>query len=340
MSVLDDWDYDLPPDRIADRPAARRAEARLLVLPRAGGGPSHRVFSELPELLGAGDLLVANDTRVMAARLRARRATGGRVELLLLEPGPGAVRALARPARKLSPGDRLSLDGGGTAQVIDLLGEGVVRVSLDRPPAEVMAEQGEMPLPPYLERPADAADAERYQTVYAGPLGAAAAPTAGLHFTEALLADLAARGVTFATVTLHVGLGTFRPLREEDVARGRLHAESFAVPRETALAIEAARAGGGRVVAVGTTTARALEAATPPGAVLPVSGAGTTDLFIAPPYRFRSLDGLITNFHLPRSSLLMLVAALVGRERLLGAYEEAVAEGYRFYSYGDAMVIL
>jgi len=335
---LDDWDYPLPPDRIASRPAPRRDDARLLVVPLDGGPFEHRVFAELPDLLRRGDLLVANDTRVMAARLHARRETGGRVEVLLLEPGPGPVRALARPARKLREGEVLALVGGGSVRIVHK-GVSELVVALDRPPEEVMAAQGAMPLPPYIHRPADAEDALRYQTVYAGPLGAAAAPTAGLHFTPSVLERLSAAGVAFVTLTLHVGVGTFRPLRPEDVERRRLHREWYAIPPEAVEAIRRTRAAGGRVLAVGTTSARALEAATPPGEHLPEAGARETDLFIHPPYAFRAIDGLLTNFHLPRSSLLMLVAALVGRPRLLEAYREAVGRGYRFYSYGDAMLL-
>lgn len=338
--VLADWDFDLPAGHIARHPAAQRAQSRLMVLPRDGAAIQHRRFADLGQLLVPGDLLVANDTRVMAARLGARRATGGRVELLLLEPGPGTVHALARPARKLARGEVLTLDGGGTATVVDPAVEGVVRVALDRDPRAVMEEQGRPPLPPYLERDAEPADRERYQTVYAGPLGAAAAPTAGLHFTEALLAALAERGVGFATLTLHVGLGTFRPLRPEDLARGALHEERYAIDEQTAAAVADCRARGGRVIAVGTTAVRALESATPPGARAPLPGHGTTRLLIQPPYAFSSVDALITNFHLPRSSLLLLVGALVGRSRLLDAYTRAVAHGYRFYSYGDAMLIV
>jgi S-adenosylmethionine:tRNA ribosyltransferase-isomerase len=234
----------------------------------------------------------------------------------------------------------VTLDGGGEARVLGHLGEGRVRVELSDDPARVMAAQGELPLPPYLGRAAEPDDAARYQTVYAGPLGSAAAPTAGLHFTTEQLRDLEAGGVGWATVTLHVGLGTFRPLRAEDVERGALHVERYEVGEATATRIAETRARGGRVIAVGTTSARTLEASTPPGARAPLPGQGETSLFIRPPYAFRSLDGLITNFHLPRSSLLMLVAALVGRERLLSAYAHAIREGYRFYSYGDAMLLL
>jgi len=337
---LADWDYDLPPERIARRPEAVREQSRLMVLRRAGGAPEHRRFADLPDLLEPGDQIVANDTKVMAARLFGRRPTGGHVQILLLSPGPGPVRALARPGRRLPIGEVIRLDGGGTATIVARHDDGEITVDLDAPPAEVMARQGAMPLPPYLHRPADADDVTRYQTVYAGPLGAAAAPTAGLHFSEAVFARLRERDVGFATVTLHVGIGTFRPLRDEDVAAGHLHVEPYAVGPDAVAAIAGARARGSRVVAVGTTTARTLEAATPPGARVPVAGAGETDLFVRPPYEFRSVDALITNFHLPQSSLLMLVAAFVGRERLLAAYAEAVREEYRFYSYGDAMLVI
>lgn len=339
MEALTPWTYELPDDRIARYPATPRDASRLLRLPRAGGGVEHGVFRDLPVLLRPGDLLVHNDTRVMPARLRAHRATGGAVELLVLEVGPVPVRALARPARRLKDGEVLSLDGGGEVTILGRDGE-AVRVDLGPNPAAVLNAQGALPLPPYLRREAEASDAERYQTVYAGPLGAAAAPTAGLHFTRELLAAVEARGVRRATLTLHVGLATFRPLRPVDLESGRLHSERFVVPEATAAAVAETRAAGGRVIAVGTTTARALEAATPPGATAPDPGDAATDLFIRPPYDFRGLDGLITNFHLPGSSLLMLVGSLVGRERLLATYATAVREGYRFYSYGDAMLIL
>jgi S-adenosylmethionine:tRNA ribosyltransferase-isomerase len=340
MDPLDDWDYELPPDRIARHPAPERAGSRLMRLPLAGGEPEDHVFSALPTLLREGDLLVANDTKVMPARLRAKRRSGGAVEVFLLEPGPGPVKALLRPARRLKEGEVLELAGGGEVIVHGPVGDGIFRVELDRDPVAVMLAQGEMPLPPYLEREASAEDVERYQTVYAGPIGSSAAPTAGLHFTPRVLAELEARGIGFAKVTLHVGIGTFRPLRVEDLERGRLHEEPYFVPDATAAAIARTRASGGRVIAVGTTSARTLEAATAEGASAPAAGWGTTDLFIRPGRAFRVVDGLVTNFHLPRSSLLMLVAALVGRERLLSAYAEAVRRGYRFYSYGDAMLLL
>lgn len=329
--VLSEWDFDLPDDRIARQPAPERDGSRLLVS-RADGLDDRRFF-ELPGLLAPGDLLVANDTRVMAARLFAHRDTGGSVEIFLLQPGPGPVDCLVRPARRLRDGERLALDGGGA---VVLRGAGNRwKAELDRSATEVMAEQGHVPLPPYLGRPDVPEDRERYQTVYAGPLGSCAAPTAGLHFTPAVLDALRSRGIGWATVTLHVGIGTFRPVDADDLATGRLHAEPYAIPEATADAIAATRAAGGRIIAVGTTSCRTLESWAASGE--PV---GETRLFIRPGYRFRVVDGLVTNFHLPRSSLLMLVAALIGRDRLFSAYEHALTHDYRFFSYGDAMLVL
>ncbi len=340
MDPLSPWDYELPEERIARYPAERRDGSRLMHLPLLGQEVLHRRFEELPELLRAGDLLVVNDTRVMAARLRAHRRTGGAVELLLLEPGPGPILAMVRPLRRLKEGEDLLLGDGHTARLLSRAPDGLVRVALSADPVEIMARQGELPLPPYLDRAAEPSDDERYQTVYAGPLGAAAAPTAGLHFTPALLEQLEGQGIGLARVTLHVGIATFRPLRPVDLDRGELHREVYEVPEDTVAAIARTRAGGGRVISVGTTTARTLESTTPEGAAAPTPGRGSTRIFIRPPYRFRGMDGLITNFHLPRSSLLMMVASLVGRQRLLAAYGEALRAGYRFYSYGDAMLLL
>ena len=331
-----DFDYALPPDLIAQRPAEPRDAARLMVVSRGTRALAHRRVRDLPALLRAGDLLVLNDTRVMAARLAGTRAdTGGRVELLLLrERGDGAWEALARPLRAARPGRRFRLDaadGPLGATVVGRAGEAAV-VAFERPidPASV----GSAPLPPYV-RGFDG-DPARYQTVYAREARSAAAPTAGLHFTPALFARLAAAGVERAFLTLEVGAGTFRPVRAEDPADHELPPERYRLPSATADAIRDARAGGRRVVAVGTTVVRALEHALgQPGG----GAAGETALFIRPGHRFAVVDALLTNFHLPRSTLLMLVAAFAGRELVLDAYAQAVRERYRFYSFGDAMLL-
>jgi S-adenosylmethionine:tRNA ribosyltransferase-isomerase len=339
---LADFDFALPPERIAQEPLAERDAARLLVLERASGARSHRHVRDLPELLRPADLLVVNATRVEPARLRGRKASGGAAEALLLEPGPrpGEWRALVR-ARALRVGTKLRFLRGERAleaEVGGLEGDGTALLCF-APGADPHA-LGEAPLPPYIRRPERRAeDDTRYQTVFARVPGAVAAPTAGLHLTRELLSRLAAAGIASAELVLHVGLGTFRPLGEAELRTGRLHAERFELPEATADAITAARRRGGRVVAVGTTTTRVLETrARDDGSVEP--GAGTTDLFLRPGHRFRAVDALLTNFHLPRSSLLVLVAAFAGREAVLAAYAEAIAEGYRFYSYGDAMLVL
>jgi S-adenosylmethionine:tRNA ribosyltransferase-isomerase len=336
---LDAWDYPLPDDRIARRPVEPRDAARLMIVPRDGDPLGHRRVADLPDLLRPGDLLVANDSRVLAARLRARRASGGAVEVLLLASGDGPLPCLVRPARRLKVGEALEAPGGRLVVAALPDDDGVAKVIAEPSADALMAAGGELPLPPYLGRPADEADRERYQTVFAAVPGSAAAPTAGLHFTPALIERLRAAGIGFATVTLHVGIGTFRPLRPEDVERGELHPEPWVVPPATAEAIARTRASGGRVVAVGTTATRVLESALDADGRV-VAGAGVTRLFLHPPRRLRAVDGLLTNFHLPRSSLLLLVACLVGRERLLAAYDEAVRSGYRFYSYGDAMLLV
>jgi S-adenosylmethionine:tRNA ribosyltransferase-isomerase len=336
---LADFDYALPPDRIAQHPSPERDAARLLVLGRASGGLRHAEVRDLPRLLAPGDLLVVNATRVVPARLRGvKLGSGGAVEALLLGAGPrpgehrALVRGRVREGAKLHFGDaRAGID----AEVMEAAGgEALLRFADGASPYAF----GETPLPPYIRRAhADPRDAERYQTVYARDPGSVAAPTAGLHFTRALLDALAERGVERAEVVLHVGPGTFRPLRAQDLAAGRLHAERYALPRTCAEAVARARERGGRVVAVGTTTARVLETcAAADRGVTP--GSGATDLFLRPGSRFRVVDALLTNFHLPRSSLLLLVAAFAGRERVLRAYAEAVAAGYRFHSYGDAML--
>jgi S-adenosylmethionine:tRNA ribosyltransferase-isomerase len=344
-----DFDFDLPEERIARVPLSERDASRLLVLPRTGGPAEDRAFRDLPSLLRAGDLLVVNDARVIHARLRgAKEETGGRVELLLAEPLPpqdglAAWRCMAGSSKPLRIGGNLRLGEGGEvrARVVGIAGEGFVDVAFDRDPDALLAAVeriGELPLPPYLNRAPEPEDDLRYQTVFARRPGAVAAPTAGLHFTDATFAALAARGVRTASITLYVGPGTFLPVRGEDVAGHRMHAERYEIPEATTAAIARTRADGGRVIAVGTTSLRALEASAADGAVRP--GPGCTDIFIVPGYRFRAIDGLVTNFHLPRSTLVMLVSALAGRERLLAAYAHAVAAGYRFYSYGDAMLVL
>jgi S-adenosylmethionine:tRNA ribosyltransferase-isomerase len=338
---MEEWSFDLPADRIAREPLPRRDASRLLVVNRASTGQEDRFVADLPEILRPGDLLVANDTRVMPARLEARRSTGGGVELLVLGPGPGPVEVMLKPSRRLRAGERLFLRDGRPVELLSDPSGGTALASFpDDDPLASLEALGTVPLPPYLDRQAGPADRERYQTIFARESASAAAPTAGLHFTRELLAALAAQGIGLATVTLHVGIGTFRPLRPEDLAAGRLHRERWEVSEEAAAAIAATRRAGGRIVAVGTTSARTLEAATPVGASIPVPGRGETDLFICPGYSFRALDALFTNFHLPGSSLLLLVGALLGRDRTLAAYHHAIHQGYRFYSYGDAMLVL
>ncbi len=326
------YDYPLPPERIARYPPAERDGGRLLTV---GAARRDLRIRELPSLLAPSDLLVVNDTRVLAARLRARRASGGAVELLLLEPGPGPVRAMARPGRRLKAGETLTIHPLGQARLLSRYGDGSWSVAVTPSPGEVMDAGGEVPLPPYLDRDAEADDAVRYQTVVAGPPGAVAAPTAGLHLTERLMAALQERGVRIATVTLHVGPGTFRSLRAEDLESGLLHREWYAVSDEAAGLIAQTRERGGRVIAVGTTVTRTLESAWEDGAVR--AGSGQTRLFIRPGYCFRAVGGLLTNLHLPRSSLIMLVCAFGGTNRVMSAYQHALEGGYRFASYGDAM---
>jgi S-adenosylmethionine:tRNA ribosyltransferase-isomerase len=345
----DDFDYELPEDLIAQEPAARREDARLCVLDRASGAVRHRGIADLPELLRPGDLLVVNDTRVVAARVFARRATGGRVEVFLLGPSPeapGAWTALVRAGGALRDGEELSLEGdAGQVRALRRVAPGTWLVDAAGGDLErVMERAGHMPLPPYIRRgrddPREAMDRERYQTVFASKPGAVAAPTAGLHLTEALLARLADREIATARLTLHVGLGTFKPIDTDDVEGHAMHEERYEIPRETADAVRRTRAAGGRVVAVGTTSVRTLESSSAASADgLPAAGSGATSLFITRREQFRVVDALLTNFHLPRSTLLVLVAAFAGRERVLAAYREAIRERYRFFSYGDAMLI-
>jgi S-adenosylmethionine:tRNA ribosyltransferase-isomerase len=347
-----DYDYRLPPERIARYPAVHREESRLLVLRRATGAHEHRTFRDLPEYLSAGDVLVLNETRVIPARLAGRRAGGGAAEVLLVRPagpaaGPDAPgdglawEALVRPGAKLRPGRRVEIGPELEVEVEAALpgGTRLVRLHTSLSLEEALARYGEVPLPPYLGRAPEPADAERYQTVYATAAGSVAAPTAGLHFTPALLDRIQAAGVDIARIVLHVGVGTFRPVEAEDPAEHRMHAEWYDVPRSAADAIAGGRERGGSVWAVGTTVARTLESAAD-DAGRPQAGSGWTELFIRPPYRFRAVDRLITNFHLPRSTLLMLVAAFGGYAPVMRAYREAVAREYRFFSYGDAMAIV
>lgn len=336
-----DFDFDLPPARIAQAPLPRRDDARLYVIDRAAAAPAHRHVRDLPSLLPPGALLVVNDTRVIPARLRATKPTGGRVELLLCEPlgPPGLWRCLGGASKPIRPGP-LALDGADAprAEVVAVAGE-YVDVRFAGAFEAWLERHGEIPLPPYIKRAApDPADRERYQTVFARAPGAVAAPTAGLHFTPELCAALEAAGVRRAAITLHVGPGTFAPLRADALDGQTLHAERYEVPEATARAVAETRAAGRPVVAVGTTVVRTLEAAARPDGTL-AAGPGVTSIFIQPGHRFRLVDAMLTNFHLPRSSLVILVAAFAGRERVLCAYADAVARGYRFYSYGDAMLI-
>ena len=342
QAELEDFDYDLPAERIAQH-AAPRGESRLLVL-AAEGDDRHRRIAELPELLAPGDLLVVNDSRVMPARLFARRRPGGgRVELLLVERlAPRLWTALARPGRRLRAGSVLEVPGS-EGPVLELEVEsagddGLYRLRGDRPVAPVLEGHGHVPLPPYIDRPDTAADRERYQTVFARAPGSIAAPTAGLHFDDRLLAGLERRGVEICALTLHVGPGTFQPIRGGRIDEHRMAEERFAVTAEAAARVARARERGGRVVAVGTTVVRTLETVAAGGGRIHAA-TGRTELFIHPGHRFRVVDLLLTNFHLPRSTLLVLVCALGGRRRVLAAYREAVAAGYRFYSYGDAMLV-
>jgi S-adenosylmethionine:tRNA ribosyltransferase-isomerase len=350
---LADYDFDLPDALIAQAPLAERDASRLLVLDRATGAFAHRRFVDWPGLLGPRDLVVLNDTRVVPARLLGRKqGSGGRVELLLVRPDAdvdasgalsGSAEALrwiclGQASKGLRPGTVVELDGG-RATVLEVLGEGELRVSFESPVSvgALLERTGRVPLPPYVDREPTSEDRIRYQTVYARADGSVAAPTAGLHLTPRTFAELEARGVERRFVTLDVGPGTFLPVRGEDESTHRMHSERYQVPDETAVAINRARAEGRCIVAVGTTVVRTLESATRNGQVGP--GAGSSRLFIRPPYDFQLVDALLTNFHLPRSTLLMLVAAFAGRERVLAAYRAAVAERYRFFSYGDAMFI-
>ncbi|MGD8450314.1 MAG: tRNA preQ1(34) S-adenosylmethionine ribosyltransferase-isomerase QueA [Phycisphaerae bacterium] len=343
---LADLHYDLPPNLIAQRPAEPRDASRLLVLHRDTGRIEHRTFRDLPEYLDPGDCLILNDTRVIPARFFCRRATGGRIEALFLREEAGLWHLLLKPSARLKVGERLTCDAGGDLILTDRGQRGAwqARPDPDVPAIEFLDRAGQPPLPPYI-RPdtagrhgePDQADRERYQTVFANRPGAVAAPTAGLHFTSELLAHLSAAGVGQANVTLHVGLGTFAPIEVDDLADHPMHAEWYDIAAPALATLRQTRAAGGRLVAVGTTSVRVLESL-PALDTAPASG--WTNIFIYPPYTFRHVDRLITNFHLPGSTLLALVMAFATRDQILTAYTEAITRAYRFYSYGDAMLIL
>ncbi|HHW17674.1 MAG TPA: tRNA preQ1(34) S-adenosylmethionine ribosyltransferase-isomerase QueA [Firmicutes bacterium] len=340
---IDEFDYELPEDLIAQTPALERDKSRLLVVDRRTGSLSHRMFYEVIEYLNSGDILVVNDTKVIPARLMARRSTGGKVEVLLLrQVEPDIWECLVRPGHKVKVGEKVSVgvgEKGMTGTVLSRTDYGgrMIRWEYKGDWEENLQRLGHTPLPPYIKTPLS--DPSRYQTVYARIPGSAAAPTAGLHFTEELLERIRQKGVVVKSITLEVGLGTFRPVREEIVEHHKMHREHFTVNEEAAAAINDARERGGKLVAVGTTVVRALEtSALEDGTVRAFSG--STELFIYPGYRFKAVDHLITNFHLPKSTLLMLVSAFAGKELIMKAYHEAIRERYRFYSFGDAMLIL
>ena len=331
--------YDLPQELIAQAPLPERSASRLLVVPPGDSPFADRGIRDLPDLLQPGDLLVFNDTRVIPARLFGQKASGGRVEILIerLLPGNEALAQIGA-SKSPKPGGRIALDAGGEAEVLGRDGEFYhLRFQVPESLDVWLLHAGRLPLPPYIHRDAGADDAERYQTVFAREVGAVAAPTAGLHFDDALLAALRARGIEFGHVTLHVGAGTFQPVRVDDLSEHRMHSEWLNVGAELIEKIRRTRDAGGRVVAVGTTVVRALESAIRDGELQPFSG--ETRIFILPGYRIRSVDALLTNFHLPESTLLMLVSAFAGKKRIFAAYEHAIHERYRFFSYGDAMLL-
>ena len=336
-----DFYYDLPEELIAQTPLEKRDGSRLLHLDKESGEMEHRHFYDLPEYLRPGDCLVVNDTRVLPARLLGCRTTGGGVELVLLRDlGEGRWECLSRPGRKTKPGTELFFGDGELSATVEAVAEGgnrIVQFHYEGIFLEVLERLGKMPLPPYIKE--ELQDAERYQTVYSRELGSAAAPTAGLHFTPELLKQIEDMGVKICSVTLHVGLGTFRPVKEDEIEDHEMHSEFCVVTPETAETVNAVKKAGGRVIAVGTTSCRTLESFTGDDGIL-MPGSRWTDIFIYPGYRFKCIDGLVTNFHLPESTLVMLVSALAGREHILKAYETAVRMRYRFFSFGDAMVIL
>jgi len=338
-----DFDYDLPQELIAQTPVECRDASRLMILDRKAGTIDETGFSRITELFSPGDLLVVNDTRVLPARLFGEKESGGRIEVFLLRriAGPDEIwSCLLRSSKKPRPGSFLKLPAGMTAQILERGTDEtwLVSFSLKEGFNQWLEAQGRMPLPPYIRRAADGDDESRYQTVFARNSGAVAAPTAGLHFTEQLLQEVQARGVDIAYLTLHVGLGTFLPVRVEEVSEHRMHREFYTIPGETSAAIAARKAGQGRVIALGTTTTRALEHAADNDGIVR-AGDGEADIFIHSDYRFKVIDALITNFHLPSSTLLLLVSAFAGKDFLFCAYSEAIRKKFRFFSYGDAMFI-
>lgn len=337
-----DYDFELPAERIAQHPLARRDASRLMVVDRATETITHRTFADIAELFDPRDVLVVNRTRVLRARLLGARASGAPAEILLLKPlGGGRYEAMVSPGGKLKPGRRVDIAPGFAAEILEVTERRTRIVQLESELAldEAIDRFGHIPLPPYIDRADRPEDAERYQTVFAREAGSVAAPTAGLHFTPDLLDRIAARGVARAEVLLHVGAGTFKPVEVDDPARHVMHEEWYSIGDETARTINQRSADGGRVWAVGTTSVRTLESAAD-GAGIIRAGDSETRIFIRPPYRFRAVDHLVTNFHLPRSTLIMLVAAFAGYELTMRAYRLAIESGYRFYSYGDAMLIL
>lgn len=337
-----DYDFELPHDRIAQQPLGQRDASRLMVVDRASGSIAHRTFRDIVELIAPADVLVVNRTRVMRARLLGNRASGAPAEILLLKPlGDARYEAMVSPGGKLKPGRRIEIAPEFHAEILEMTERRtrIVRLESSLPLDEAIEMFGHVPLPPYIDRADAPQDAERYQTVFAREAGSVAAPTAGLHFTPELLARLSERGVARAEVLLHVGAGTFKPVEVDDPAEHVMHEEWYSISDEAAGVINARRRAGGRLWAVGTTSVRTLESASDEHGMVR-AGEGETRIFIRPPYRFRAVDRVITNFHLPRSTLIMLVAAFAGYDLTMRAYTEAVAHGYRFYSYGDAMMIL
>jgi len=334
--TLDDFDYHLPPELIAQAPLAERSASRLLVV---GDKLSDQVFADLPDFVGPKDLLVFNDTRVLHARLHGSKASGGQIEVLIERPvGPHEALAQIRASKSPKPGTTLRLADAFDVTVIGRVGEFFhLRFPTDENLVDLLERHGKLPLPPYIQRAAGNEDENRYQTVFARNPGSVAAPTAGLHFDEATLAAIRARGARIAWLTLHVGAGTFQPVRVDDLGEHRMHRERYVIPQETVDAIAATRAAGGRVIAVGTTSMRALEAAAQDGPL--TAGSGETEIFILPGFRFQVVDALVTNFHLPKSTLLMLVSAFAGMQTIRAAYRHAIDQKYRFFSYGDAMLL-